>query len=391
MNIQQRSIFLCVVLFSLAGCSAIGLESKRIDYKTAAIQTVPLEVPPDLTAPSSTGQFIIPNNGSNGSIENGTHFSQFSKETAAQTAVALPVLPVVKNMHIERSGMQRWLVVNDKAEKLWPSVKEFWQENGFTLLVDNAAAGVMETDFVENRGIIPSDGVRKTLGKIFSRLYSSGEKDMFRTRFERDTDGHTEIYISHRGLIEQQNADGNGFQWRSRGNDREAEAAMLQMLAAKLGGYAPNQSSDSSSVKTAPISPALAAAIVEKQVVSTAKWVDSKDGSKAILLQETFDKSWRKVGLALEQAGIEVHDKDRANGVYFLSTIKNTPQKKSWLENLAFWRDSDQPAAELTSVRYQVTVRANNLGSEISVVDQENRTDATTQRIIDSLFQQLSK
>ncbi len=392
MRIQQPPTFLLLALLALAGCSTIGLESKRIDYKAAAIKTVPLEVPPDLTAPMSAGQFIIPDNGSNIDVENGASFSQFSKEAATPIVAALPVLPVVKNMHIERSGRQRWLVLNDKAEKLWPSVQAFWEENGFTLLINNPAAGLFETDFVENRGIIPQGGVRKVFSKMFSRMHASGEKDMFRTRFERTTEGYTEIYISHRGLIEQQNPNGNELQWRARGNDPELEAAMLQMLAAKLGGFAPSPVADAAPTSPAPVDTVIEQPIIEKQITSSAKLSEAKGGGKIIVLQETFDKSWRKVGLALEQAVIEVHDKDRANGVYFLSTIKITPPEKSWFESLAFWRAKDKPKTGETPVRYQVIVRARNAtDSEVSVADQDGHTDGTTLKIIDSLFQQLSK
>ena len=392
MRIQQRPTFLLLALLALAGCSTIGLESKRIDYKAAAVKTVPLEVPPDLTAPTSAGQFIIPNNDSNVDVENGASFSQFSKESAPPVVAPLPVLPAAKDMHIERSGRQRWLVVNDKAEKLWPLVQGFWQENGFALVINNPAAGLFETDFVENHGIIPQGGVRKVFSKIFSHMRSLGEKDMFRTRFERTPEGHTEIYISHRGLIEQQNPDGNDRQWHARGNDPELEAAMLQMLAAKLGGFAPSQVADAAPTTPAPAGTVVEQPIIEKQITSSAKLSEAKGGGKIIVLQETFDKSWRKVGLALEQAAIEIHDKDRANGVYFLSTIKATPPKKSWFESLAFWRAEDKPKSGETPAHYQVTVRARNAtDSEVSVIDQDGRTDATTQKIIDSLFQQLSK
>ncbi len=43
-------------------------------------------------------------------------------------------------------------------------------------------------------------------------------------------------------------------------------------------------------------------------------------GIRFILLNESFDRSWRKVGLALEHAGIAVGDVDRSKGVYFLKT-----------------------------------------------------------------------
>jgi outer membrane protein assembly factor BamC len=37
---------------------------------------------------------------------------------------------------------------------------------------------------------------------VFDSVYSSGERDKFRTRIERRADGSSEIYISHRGVQE---------------------------------------------------------------------------------------------------------------------------------------------------------------------------------------------
>jgi outer membrane protein assembly factor BamC len=65
-----------------------------------------------------------------------------------------------------------------------------------------ATTGTMETDWAENRAKIPQDFIRNTIGKVFDSLYSTGERDKFRTRLERNADGSTEIYISHRGAEE---------------------------------------------------------------------------------------------------------------------------------------------------------------------------------------------
>ena len=56
---------------------------------------------------------------------------------------------------------------------------------------------------------MPQDFIRNTLGKVFDSLYSTGERDKFRTRLERNAAGGTEIYISHRGMIEVYNASNN--------------------------------------------------------------------------------------------------------------------------------------------------------------------------------------
>ena len=63
----------------------------------------------------------------------------------------------IQNVHIERSGTQRWLVVPQPPEAVWPVVKEFWQELGFLIKIEIPEAGIMETDWAENRAKIPDD------------------------------------------------------------------------------------------------------------------------------------------------------------------------------------------------------------------------------------------
>lgn len=59
----------------------------------------------------------------------------------------------------------------------------------------------METDWAENRTKIAEDGLRNLLGKVIDSLYSTPERDKFRTRFEPGTEpGTTDIFISHRGM-----------------------------------------------------------------------------------------------------------------------------------------------------------------------------------------------
>ena len=88
-------------------------------------------------------------------------------------------------VRIERDGNTRYIVLSESPDKLWIPVKEFWQENGFLLKVDSPDAGVMETDWAENRAKIPQDPIRNALGKLLDQAYSTGERDKFRTRLER--------------------------------------------------------------------------------------------------------------------------------------------------------------------------------------------------------------
>src|SRR4029450_5047581 len=240
---QQRDWLLACVFagisIALAACSGlpkIEIESKKVDYKSAG-KLPTLEVPPDLTRPSGDDRYVVPD------PKGSTTYSEYSRGRAEQSAQQRSgesaVLPVQDNVRVERAGNQRWLVVKGTPEQLWPVIKEFWQETGFIINVELPEAGVMETDWAENRARISDPGfVRSILGKLLDQVYSTAERDKFRTRLERGIEpGTTEIYISHRGMEEvfTSNTDLATTKWQPRPPDPEVEAQMLRRLMVRFG------------------------------------------------------------------------------------------------------------------------------------------------------------
>ncbi len=361
-----------LMLLVLAGCGSMGEDGRRVDYKAATVKLPPLEVPPDLTTPGTEEQYIIPEGGS----ETVTSYSDYAKSGASPQVRVAAVLPEPKNVRMERSGQKRWLVVDDRAENVWPLVKAFWQEKGFVIKVDNPQAGILETDWAENRANIPREGLRSVLGKVFDGLYDSGKRDKYHTRLERVKNGNsTEIYIAHYGKEEFLDSDGVAPKWRSAPNDPAMEVAMLQMLMTKLGGAEETQSKE----KDAQASLAGDAADEPRLQVLAG-------GGKAIFLSDPFDKSWRKVGLALERAGMPIEDKDRTSGVFYLR-ISEGVQEKNFFSKLAFWSKEDGDKAP----RYQVAVQETGTGCQVVVSYGKGEYNATTQRIIDSLYNNMGK
>jgi len=360
-----------IVMLALAGCGSMDIEGKRVDYKSATVKVPSLEVPPDLTAPGIEDRYTIPESGE----EAVASYSDFAKGGTPQ-ARAASVLPEAKNVYLERNGQLHWLVVADRAENVWSQIKAFWQENGFLIKTENPQAGIIETDWAENRAKIPKGGLRSVIGKVFDNLYDSGEKDMYRTRLERSKDGgSTEIYISHYGKEEVLDKDANTSRWQSRPNDPEMEITMLQMLRAKLGGGAEAQAKAQG-----------ASAESAREAAAAPKLQTLANGSKTILLSEPFDKSWRKVGLALEHAGIVVEDKDRAKGVYFVRATE-AAKGKGLLDKMAFWRKEDSAKP----MRYQVTVHEDNANCEVAANNDKGESNSATQQIIDVLYQNLTR
>src|SRR6185369_9533634 len=153
----------------LGGCTATSsmLEGKKVDYKSAG--SLPsLEVPPDLTTPTRDNRYVVPETGKSTATLSGYQADRSQQAKTGNTTV----LPNVERMRVERAGTQRWLVVQEPPEKLWGVVKDFWQENGFLVQLELAEAGVMETDWAENRAKLPQDMVRSALGKLLDQVYS---------------------------------------------------------------------------------------------------------------------------------------------------------------------------------------------------------------------------
>lgn len=199
-SVVTRIVALFAVV-SVAACGSIGMETKKIEYKSAG-KAPTLETPPDLVAPARDDRFAVPDSGGG---KGSATFSAYANERTAEGRgnKGSDILPNVDKARIERSGNQRWLVVAGTPDKAWGVAKDFWQENGLLISLELPEAGVMETDWAENRAKIPQDFLRNTLGKVIDSLYSTAERDKFRTRLEPGAEpGTTEIYISHRGMYE---------------------------------------------------------------------------------------------------------------------------------------------------------------------------------------------
>ncbi len=381
MKNAHRALSLAFAVLLLSACSGLDIlpESKKIDYKSAG-KAPSLEVPPDLTRPTRDERYAVPDITPRGTAT----FSDYAGERrSAQTSTAPAVLPSVDRMRIERAGSQRWLVVGGTPEALWPRIKEFWQETGFIVNVELPEAGVMETDWAENRAKLPQDIIRSALGKVFDSLYSTAERDKFRTRLEPGLEpGTTEIYISHRGMYEVYVTEGKDqTRWQPRPADPELEAEMLRRLMVRLGA----EESRAQAM--------LAAAPREER----ARLTRAADGAGALMLSEPFDRAWRRVGLALDRVGFTVEDRDRSQGLFFVRYIdpekdhRKTGESQGWLSRLnpvnLFRGKSEVDAAQ----QYRIQVLGEGGNSKVSILTREGTVDdsETARRILGLLHEQL--
>ncbi|MGE5387075.1 MAG: outer membrane protein assembly factor BamC [Betaproteobacteria bacterium] len=369
---------LSVVVISgvLPGCSGFDIlpETKKIDYKSAG-KVAPLEVPPDLSQVARDERYSVPDAAGKGTAT----YSGYSSDRTLVKTDQTSVLPKIDNVRVERVGSERWLVVSQPADKIWVTVKDFWQEMGFIVKSESPEAGIMETDWAENRAKIPSDIVRNTLGKLLDSLYSTGERDKFRTRLEPGKEpGTTDIFISHRGMEEVYTSGGvkDDTRWQPRPPDPELEAEMLRRLMVRLGTEEKRAEAAIASAKSEP----------------RAKLSQAADGSGAVEVQESFDRAWRRVGLTLDRVGFTVEDRDRSKGIYFVRyvdpEIDNKKQSKSWFSKFAFWESSQSADSK---IQYRVHVRDTGNTTVVQVLSREGGVDKseTARKILNLLYEQL--
>lgn len=356
----------CAATLLMGGCSSIdGLfGGSKVDYRTQAAKTAPLEVPPDLTQLAREGRFRATAD---------TVSASGMQSRAAAVATTTQVAPnAVGDIRLERQGNQRWLSVPLPPEQVWPVVKAFWAERGFALEVENAQTGVLETAWTENRTKIPEDFIRRTIGRVFDALYSTGERDRYRTRLERTASG-TEVYISHRAMEEvYTSAQKDNTTWRAKPADPQAEAEILSALMVRLGTKedVARVAMAKATTSAAPSRPTAAAAGAAAPV-----------GATSLVVDDDFDRAWRRVGLALDRSGFSVEDRDRAAGLFFVRYVDPALAGKEEPGFLSRWFGKAEPAPVQ---RLRVQLKAEGGKTTVTVQNSQGapETGAAARRII---------
>jgi outer membrane protein assembly factor BamC len=354
----------------LTGCNslnkALGMEEEAVDYKST-VAGDPLSIPPDLTQANRDARYTAP--------EGVTTFSEYAAAQSERPVVGQSqVLPSHPDVEVRRDGDLRWLVVNRPAEQIYPQLLEFWADQGFTIRSEDPRTGLIETDWAENRAKIPEGWIRSALGAVIDQVFDSGERERFRTRLERVGDGRSEIYISHQHMYEQPTVDGAAFKWVYGKEDPGLNAAMLARLMVHLG----------TDVQTA------SGLVAKAEKVNTGPSVEPAGDRTALVLNESFDRAWRRVGVAIDSAGFSVEDRDRSQGDYYVRYLDADLGEKIEQQNFFGRIFGGKNTAE--PITYRIHVEDRGGSSLITVRDQNGvvQEDATAKRILGVLVDHMA-
>jgi outer membrane protein assembly factor BamC len=350
-SLLTPSVTCLTALIILSGCSV--LEEDKINYKSAG-KAPSLDIPPDLTQLRKDSRYALESTSATASGFANAQKTVQDAGTASNT---------MGDVRMERLGNQRWLVVSNRpADKVWERLREFWTSNGFVLTIDSPDVGIMETDWAENRAKIPQDFLRRTIGKVVDGLYSSGERDRYRTRVERNSAGGVDIYVTHRGMVEEfDSPQKTKTIWMPRASDPELEIEFLRRLMVKFG--APKEQSELTAASRATVQNTVAQA----QLAAI-------DGQPTLTVPDPLDRAWRRVGLALDRSGFTVEDRDRSKGIYF---VRYVPSTKDTPEQGFFSRlFSSKPQAQALT-RYQIQLQTQANQTQVRVLGQSGQAESS--------------
>ena len=90
------------------------------------------------------------------------------------------------------------------------------------------------------------------------------------------------------------------------------------------------------------------------------------DGVNQLVLDDSFDRAWRRVGLALDRIGFTVVDRDRSKGQYFVrySDPETAARNEGFLSKLMFWKSKDEKPEQ-----YRITIAQSDPRSVVTVQD----------------------
>ncbi|WP_018876070.1 MULTISPECIES: outer membrane protein assembly factor BamC [unclassified Thioalkalivibrio] len=300
-----RTALALATSLAIAGCSTSGDRQSGPQYEMSR-QMDNLEVPPDLIAPDSERAYRIPD--APGERVSAREMQQDSQarqqqrqpaDTTAPVQTDARVLPESAEVQLMREGSVRWLSVEARPEELWDRLAAFWDSQNLRLERNEPQVGIMETEWAEDRAGIPLRGSQNIFARALGNVYDANTRDKYRLRVERDN-GHSAIYISHRGASEE--PEGETWRWAMRPSDPELEAEMLNRLRVFLAtGEMPEGSAR------------VAETIGDRP---TELHQTELEGQPVLVIGSAFDRMWAQMGTLLDRAGLLVDEQDRDTGTF---------------------------------------------------------------------------
>jgi len=284
--------YLTIIFISLLSVSCskitdpvkkIGLGNRVVNYQVDE-KVGSLIIPPNLTEPSSQGEFT--------EVTEASNDNNFIK--------------ITRNVEVKRDKYRRWLLVDIAPSEVWALSKEFLRSYNFKIEKENQKIGIFETDYLEIETKVPDKSlgaIRSALSKALKTQYGLPIADKYRIRIEpTENPNKSEIYLTLSSIGEVVIAEQR--LWQPREKDVELETEMLLKLMVFLGDD-----------RTESISK-IQSNLIPSEIIASV--FNSDSGYATLALPYNKKQSWKLLGWALDELSIDVEDRDPLEGSYLI-------------------------------------------------------------------------
>ena len=362
---MKKLIGLPILALILCSCSFKPVTDKfnevtAPDYVNSS-KAEKLQLPPDLSEYETSDAYNVP-----GAATSYTDYENQRNRTIEK----VELLKDPDGIKLVKSGNFRWLIVNKSPDKIWPHLEDFWYEQGFNMKKTNRRLGIMETEWTTPENIEEELGIADTFDSWLDSLSGDDEKTKFRTRLENGSQANsTEIFISHR---KRDGVNTEAMEAIARARQGTYDPSTVYSIPEYKSDDEKKESVPSGDIELTEVDMQINAEIMRRllvflgmqdleakktiekpQVIVKAKLINSN--GKSIELYEPFDRSWRRVSIALDMIGFLTEDRDRSKGLYYVTYTdldideadKKAKEEKGWLDSIDFWSDDDAEVEEL--------------------------------------------
>ena len=291
----------------LSGCSWIfgedGLFPDNANRYQTAPELAPIDVPPHLSTDAIQPDYPVPPVAASAQLATQFETPRPTPLTANNQADAV---------RIQSLAGERWALVNVAPGQLWPQVRGFLTTSGIGVAAVDAEAGLIDTQWfkVEERELA------------------------VRFRFRVDTGVQRNTAELH---VLQQDRDVEEADWPGASDDRDLEQKMLQDVAQYLAN----------SAESTPISMMADRAMSDSGRIT----LEDTETMTRIRLELPYDRAWASVVKGTEAADFAIDDRDRSQGILFVTFIGPQEEEDSgWFDWL--WGGEDEHP--LAGHRYQI-------------------------------------
>lgn len=368
-NRALRAAAVVSAIAALTGCNALGVNfgDEKVQYETSTSRA-PLEVPPDLNTVTNNDRFAVPSRPR--IVSANAEAAKARMDAEARGDQPSQVLPETDYAKVVRDGQFRYVHVAVSPDRVWPLLQDFWASVGLAVKYQDAKTGIIQTEWAENKANLPKDIIRATIGRALDVVYDTGTRDQYRARMERAEDGTTNIFITHRQMVEVlKGRQEESTIWQPGPSDPELEAVMLTRLAQML--------ETEFNPKAKPEEQKALEQLAAVKYSPMSHIEEGADGKPvAVVIDEPFDRAWRRVGVALDRGGFEVTDRDRSQGLFMINYLDPDYEQQKKSEQ-GFFANLFSNAEAVDPVPYRIRLTPDGETTRVTVTGEDGRADTT--------------